>query len=156
MIIQPLTWRAILHVALYARESDRREIDACMARYDAATLANTIVSMARFGAVAALDDGTPVAVVSAVEAWPHRYEVGMFATNDWPKVARGLTRWGLRVMKPAMLAGGGHRAECRSVDFHHEAHRWLEHLGFIREAVLPDCGKNRETFFQYAWRLSDR
>ncbi len=26
---------------------------------------------------------------------------------------------------------------------------------FVREAVLPDCGRARETFVQFAWRLSD-
>jgi hypothetical protein len=71
-------------------------------------------------------------------------------------VALGATRWALRSLKPAMLAAGGHRAECRSIETHGTAHRWLESLGFVREAVLPDCGKNRETFYQYAWRLSDR
>ena len=156
MIIRPLDWRSVLHVALYIRDSDRIEIDACMARYDAADIANRVVALSRFGCVVTRDDGTPVAVVSAAEIHPGAYQVGMFATDDWPQVAFGLTRWGLRVMKPAMLAAGGHRAECRSIADHHTAHRWLESLGFTREAVLPDCGKGRETFFQYAWRLSDR
>ncbi|MGB8274062.1 MAG: hypothetical protein WCF16_02200, partial [Alphaproteobacteria bacterium] len=48
-----------------------------------------------------------------------------------------------------------HRAECRSIADHHEAHRWLERLGAVREAYLPDCGKNREPFVLFAWRLSD-
>lgn len=155
MIILPLDWRSVLHVALYIRESDRMEIDACMARYDAADLANRVTALSRFGAVAATDEGVPAAVVSAAEIHPGAYQVGMFATDDWPMVARGVTRWGLRVLKPAMLAAGGHRAECRSIADHHTAHRWLASLGFVREAALPDCGKRRETFYQYAWRLSD-
>ncbi len=155
MVILPLDWRSVLHVALYIRELDRTEIDACMVRYDAAELANRVVALSRFGAVAATDEGVPAAVVSAAEIHPGAYQVGMFATDQWPLVARGLTRWGLLVLKPAMLAAGGHRAECRSVATHTTAHRWLESLGFVREAVLPDCGKGRETFFQYAWRLSN-
>ncbi len=156
MIILPLDWRAVLHVALYIRACDRAEIDACMARYDAADLATRVVALSRFGAVAATDEGVPAAVVSAAEIHPGAYQVGMFATDRWPMVARGLTRWGLRVLKPAMLAAGGHRAECRSIANYHAAHRWLESLGFVREAALPDCGKARETFIQYAWRLSDQ
>lgn len=155
MLIMPLDWRAVLHVALYIRECDRAEIDAGMVAYDAVELAGKIVALSRFGAVAASDDGTPAAVVCAVEVYPGAYQVGMFATDDWPRVALGLTRWLRRSMIPAMLAAGGHRAECRSIAGHHTAHRWLESLGFVREAVLPDCGKGRETFYQFAWRLSD-
>lgn len=155
MTILPLDWRAVLHVALYIRESDRAEIEACMARYDAAELANRVTAFSRFGGVAVARDGAPAAVVSAAEIHTGLYQVAMFATNRWPEVALGLTRWAWRVMQPAMLAAGGHRAECRSIADHHTAHRWLESLGFVREAVLPDCGTHRETFHQYAWRLSD-
>jgi hypothetical protein len=146
----------VLHVALYIRDCDREEIDAGMVRYDAAELAERMVAFSRFGCVAATEDGTPTAVLSAVETHPGAYQVGMFATQAWPLVALGLTRWIHRTMIPAMLAVGGHRAECRSIATHTEAHRWLESLGFACEAVLPDCGKGRETFHQYAWRLSDR
>lgn len=155
MVILPLEWRSVLHVALYIREVDRLELDAGMWAYDAPAVARATVGLSRFGGVAALDDGTPAAVVAAMETTPGVYDVGMYATEDWHKVALGLTRWGLRSLKPAMLAAGGHRAECRSIEWHHEAHRWLELLGFVREAVLPDVGKNRETFIQFAWRLSD-
>ncbi len=155
MVIAPLDWRGVLHVALYAREIDRVEIAAGMARYDAAELAGQITTMARFGCVAATVHGNPAAVVSATEFYPGFYQVGMFATDDWPQVALGLTRWIRRAMIPALLAAGGHRAECRSIEDHVTAHRWLESLGFVREAVLPDCGKGRETFYQYAWRLTD-
>jgi hypothetical protein len=31
----------------------------------------------------------------------------------------------------------------------------LERLGFVMEAEIPDFGLGGETFFQYAWRLSD-
>jgi len=154
--ILPLDWRGVLHVALYARESDRIEIEACMARYDAADLANRVIALSRFGAIAADEDGAPVAAISAAEIHPGAYQVAMFATDDWSKVALGATRWALRSLKPAMLAAGGRRAECRSIASHAAAHRWLEALGFVREAVLPDCGKSRETFYQYAWRLADR
>jgi hypothetical protein len=156
MTILPLAWHAVLHVALYIRACDRVEIEAGMARYDAADLASRVIAFSRFGGVAMTDDGTPAAVVSAAELYPGVYQVSMFATDDWPQVARGMTRWIRRTMIPAMLAAGGHRAECRSIAGHETAHRWLESLGFLREAVLPDCGRGRETFFQYAWRLSDR
>lgn len=154
-MILPLEWRSALHVALYIREIDRVEIEAVQPRYDAIAMTAMVVQFARFGCVAATSDGTPAAVVAATEAYPGVYQVGMYATKDWPKVALGLTKWTLRVMRPALLQAGGHRMECRSIDSHDQAHRWLEMLGAVRECVLPDCGKDRETFFQYAWRLSD-
>ena len=97
----------------------------------------------------------PVAVVAAIECWPGFYSVGMFATDAWPEVACSLTRWARRRMAASLLAAGAHRMECRTIEGHETAHRWLERLGAVREAVMPDMGRNRETFYLYAWRLRD-
>lgn len=155
VIIRPLEEATVRHVAVRMRADDRREIAACVARFDPAEIAARVTALSRFGGVAVTDAGAPAAVVCAAELHPGVYQAAMFATDDWPCVALGLTRWIRRTMVPAMRSVGGHRAECRSIIDHRVAHRWLESLGFVREAVLPDFGSGREAFVQYAWRLSD-
>ncbi|MGB8275592.1 MAG: hypothetical protein WCF16_10035, partial [Alphaproteobacteria bacterium] len=150
VIIEPLSSSAVLHVAANMRAEDRREIDACRWVFDPEQIARETFALARFGCVAHAD-GVPVAVVAAVEYWPGFYTVGMFATDDWPKVALSLTRWARARMSAQLLAAGANRMECRVVQGHETAMRWLESLGAAREAALSDCGRNRESFFLYAW-----
>lgn len=154
MQMRPLEPDAVARVAAAMRACDRREVAAVRGALDPAAVAADACRWSRFGGVAWHGD-EPVAALGAVPTWPGVYAVWMFATDDWPRVAAGTTRWGLRVLKPALLAAGGHRAECRALIDHEAAQRWLRRLGFAREAVLPDCGRARETFVQFAWRLSD-
>ena len=148
-MILPLTLEHTLRVALVMRAEDRREIFATRHRDDAAELARLAVALSRFGAIAATALDRPVAALGAIEAWPGVFQVWMFATDDWPKVALEATRWCCRVLRPAMLAAGGHRAECASLDGHRQAQRWLERLGFRREATMPAFGRHGETFHRY-------
>lgn len=151
----PLEEVAVARVALAMRDWDRREIFATRWSYDPLRLAAQVLHYSTAGLVAGPDPDHPVAVVSIVEAWPGTAQVAMFATPDWPWIARPLTRHLLRRLRPQLLAAGLHRAECRSLDGHREAQRWLRALGFVREATLPDYGSGRETFHLYAWRLCD-
>jgi hypothetical protein len=155
MAIVPLNENLVARVALEMREADRREIFACRQSYDPLNVSYTVMKLARFGGVAISPSGRPAAVVAAIEKWPGVYEVAMFATDEWPSIAWSLSRFVVQKIKPAMLAAGGHRAECRSIEGHDSAHRWLDWLGFRCEAQLPDCGKGRETFLLFAWRASD-
>jgi hypothetical protein len=176
--IEPLALEPILHVARNMREEDRREIIATRWMFEPDQIAQETFALARFGCVAHANPPSPndpsskglwpagrssgfaqadmpVAVVAAIECWPGFYSVGMFATDAWPEVACSLTRWARRRMAASLLAAGAHRMECRTIEGHETAHRWLERLGAVREAVMPDMGRNRETFYLYAWRLSD-
>lgn len=149
----PLEPGLISHVALNMRPADAREIFACRADDDPTALAWEIMTRQPLGTVIATR--LPVAVVGAAQGWPGFFRVFMFATPAWPTVSRCTTRYVRKTLIPALLARGARRAECRSSADHHHAHRWLEALGAVREAVLPDHGRNGETFYQYAWRLSD-
>jgi RimJ/RimL family protein N-acetyltransferase len=79
----------------------------------------------------------------------------MFATERWPEVALGTTRWARRVLMPALIASGAHRAECRSLASNEASHRWLLRLGARAEARHAGYGKNREDFITFAWRRDD-
>lgn len=155
MAIVPLNENLVARVALEMREADRREIFACRPIYDPLTVSFSVMKLSRFGGVAIAPSGRPAAVLSAIEKWPGVYEVAMFATDEWPSIAWQLSRFALQRIRPAMLAAGGHRAECRSIVGHTSAHAWLTWLGFRCEARLPDFGKGREEFLLFAWRASD-
>lgn len=152
--IEPLTEISVARVALNMREADADEIFATRWSYDPLDLARQIVQLATIGFVACLDRD-PVAVVAATPIAPTTMAVGMFATSLWPKVALSTTRFARRLIQASVTEGQIHRAECRSISGHQQAHDWLELLGAVREAELPDMGRNRETFFLYAWRRRD-
>lgn len=152
--ITPLDADAVRFVAENMRDADRAEIFATRPDDDTRQIAIDTMSYARFGCVAWMDD-EPVAVVCAIPLWPGVWSVGMYATDNWPKVACTVTCWIRRVLIPNLKAAGAHRAECRSHAAHATAHRWLEHLGAIYEARLAAFGRDRETFYLYAWTLGD-
>jgi hypothetical protein len=152
--IRPLDAAAVGFVAARMREMDRAEIFATRCDDDPGRVAAETTVYARLGGVAWAGE-EPVAVVCAIPLWPGAWSVGMYATDRWPRVALGVTRWIERSLIPDLIGVGAHRAECRSLAEHAAAHRWLERLGAVREAVLPDYGRNRETFHLYTWRLND-
>lgn len=151
--IAPLERDAVTFVARRMRALDRAEIFATRWDDDPDAVAAETVALARIGCVAwngTGDAGEPVAVACAMPLWPGVWSIGLYATDAWPAVARQVTRWIKRTI-PALIAAGGHRAECRSLATHATAHRWMERLGAVREAVLTGYGRNRETFYLYAW-----
>lgn len=79
----------------------------------------------------------------------------LMATDRWPHVARAAYRWGHVTAKPFLLSKGFMRAECRTLDGHADAIRFLERLGFVRECHVPLFGARGAAFIQYAWRLND-
>jgi hypothetical protein len=152
--IEPLTPASVRAVARAMRETDRREIFALRADDDAERVAEEACLLSRFGAVAR-SNGAGIAALGAAETTPGVFEVWLFATDAWPRAAPAVIRWAVAELKPAMLAAGGHRAQCLSIADRHDAHRLLERFGFRREATLAQRGRRRETFHLYAWRLED-
>jgi hypothetical protein len=141
----------LLYVADNMRDIDKVEVYATRWDNDPATLVDNILANGKFGFIAANDEGVPVAAFGAVPMWPGVWQVWMFATDRWPEVSLGVTKYIKRIMIPSVKATDWHRAECRSVEGHVVAHRWLEMLGATRESSLPFFGKNKDTFHVYSW-----
>jgi len=152
--IEPLSPDAVRAVARTMRAADHHEIFALRADEDTDRVAEEACLLSRFGAVAHWH-GVPVAALGAAEVTPGVFEVWLFATDAWPRVAPAVLRWAVGVLKPAMLGAGGHRAQCLSITDRGDAHRMLERFGFVREATLHQRGRGRETFHLYAWRMDD-
>lgn len=104
------------------------------------------------GVICASNAGGPVAVGATIEARPNVLTLLFFATDAFPGIALGLTRFIRQRLFPAQRAAGVHRIECVSIDTHIDAHRWIEILGLRREAEMPGYGKAGETFYQFAWK----
>lgn len=97
----------------------------------------------------------PQALIAFHALTPATLAVSLMATDRWPAVARRVFRWGHASAKPLLLARGFLRAECRTLEGHADAIRFLERLGFVRECHVPLFGANGAPFIQYAWRLND-
>ena len=148
----PLTEAFVRPVAQRMRAEDRREVFATRFDDDIDSLVRELVAASRFGAVVA-HEGRPAAAMGAIEAWPGVWSAWMFATDAWPSVARATTRYARIALLSVLAEAGAHRCECKSIEGHTVAHRWLQHLGAHVEAVHPGFGRNRETFITFAWRF---
>ena len=135
------------------REMDREEIFPLIFNGSAENLAADTIAAGGISTVALLGEN-PVAVFGAKEIRPKFWNVFMFATDQWPRVALSVTKNILRVIRPHMIESGAVRADCWSIDGHTDAHRWLELLGAVREATLADYGPTRKNFHCYSWTLS--
>lgn len=150
MMLAKLNEPELLFIVDRLRERDRREIFATRWDDDPASLVSGLLAGGEFGWVAGVD-GLPIAAFGAVPTWAGNWQVWMFATDDWPKVALGVTRFIRKVMIPTLEKVGCHRAECRSMEGHDVAHRWLKSLGAHKESELSHYGRDGETFHLYCW-----
>lgn len=150
MIFRPITLHELQHVARNMRESDRREIGATMFGDDMESFSAQLMNDRDFAWTAGTEDLGPIAAFGAVPLWPGSWLVWMFATPDFPKIAMPLTRLVKRKLLPAMLSPDFQRVQCHSIEGHDFAQRWLEFLGFNREASLQCYGKGGETFHLYS------
>ena len=149
MIIEPATYDAALYVAANMRAADAEEIFATRWVEDRQALAREVAARPDFAWVAGA--GEPIACIGVLQVWPRVWEAWMFATDRFPAIGFPLTRWVQRAMMPAVAGAGAHRVHCHSIEGHHEAHRWLEALGAVRESSKPFFGRNGETFHVYRW-----
>lgn len=155
-MILPLNAELVGRVAANMRAKDRAEIYATRFREDPAEVARDCLLISRLGFVgASARDGAAIVAIGGAELWPGLWSLWMFATDRWPEVAAAATRTARRILRPALLAAGARRAECRSLASHRDAHRWLRALGARREARIPQFGKNGEDFVAYAWLRDD-
>lgn len=145
----PITYRDCLRVAENMREADKIEIYAT--RWDNSPQMLTrdcLNTSAAFGWT--IGKESPIVAIGAFPIWPNVWSVWMFATPRFPEVVLFTTKFVIKHMIKALLPIC-HRAECRSIEGHLSAHKWLEILGARREATLTDYGKDGQTFYVYRW-----
>ena len=139
------------HVVQRMRDRDLDEVLATQWSDDKEAFANSVLRVGHFGFVLHHDDGEPIVCCGAIPMWPDVWSVWMFATDRFDEIALSTTRFAKRHFFTGLDAAGWHRLECRSLDRHTVAHRWLESLGAYKESEVNNYGKRGERFFVYCW-----
>jgi hypothetical protein len=134
----------------HLRDLDRQECSATHFSDDPLVWAEMIYRAGKFQWVA-YHDGVPVAAIGAAPRWGHVWNAWCLGTDDFPRVAYSLSKHVKRVMLPAVIEAGMHRADTFALKDYDKACKWLEFLGAQREAELANWGKNGETFVSYVW-----
>lgn len=153
MQVQDPTFDSALYIAQRMREWDAKEIYATRWDDNPADLAADVMGCGAFSWVCGLDE--PIAVLGAAPMHPGCWSVFMFGTDAFDKIRISMTRFVRQVMIPGLLGANFRRAECRSIEGHVQAQRWLEVCGGKREATLEDYGRGGETFYLYRWKPED-
>lgn len=153
MRIDPPDFESVRHIFRNARERDRREISLVCGFWDEDAFAREMVDQwllrGAWGGV--FSDRDPVAVLTMLRETPRSLQVGMLATDEFPRIAVPVTRYVRRIVDPLVRKAGFTRMECRCWSEHHDARRWLQICGAKQEAEIPGYGANGETFIQFAW-----
>lgn len=147
------TFNTALYIAERMREWDAKEIYATRWDDSPSDLAADVMGTGAFSWVCGLDE--PIAVLGATPMHKGCWSVYMFATDKFDTIRISMTRFVKQVMIPGLVAADFRRAECRSIEGHTQAQRWLEMTGGKREAVLSDYGREGETFYLYRWSPAD-
>jgi hypothetical protein len=151
MRIARINYPDLLYVADNMRDMDKNEIFATRWDENPESLVDSIMKYGDFGWVVGSEDGIPIAAFGAIPIWPGSWQVWMFATDRWNEVSTQVTKFIKRVMIPAIVDAGWNRAECKSIEDHPTAHRWLEMLGATHEHTLACFGKDGQAFRLYSW-----
>jgi hypothetical protein len=102
------------------------------------------------------DTNEPVAALGAYAMTPVVAGCWAFGTDGWPRVVKGVTRHVKRVMVPALLKEGFHRAECRALAKREDTKLWLTSLGWKAEAAMSEFGVRHEDFTLFAWLANEQ
>lgn len=144
---------AIKHVALGMRDRDYTEIEAMTPVTGRAELATYLAeAYGNNPAVLAVgfEGGPPVVVGGLIEWRPNVASLFLCATDDFPKLAKPLTRFIRDDLMFNAQARGVHRFEAVSMAGYDAAHRWLGHLGLTQEATCRGYGKRGENYIQFS------
>lgn len=149
--IEPASTADVRTVALAMRERDFAEITATNSVGTRDELADLLAF--RYGGrrdvLVGKHDDDPICIGGTIEMWPGVMSLLFFATDDFPKIGRGITRWLKRELFPRYLDAGIHRIQAISLDGYDEVHAWLRALGLTEEGRFPGFGRNGEAFVQF-------
>jgi hypothetical protein len=139
----------VAHVARNMREWDRREIYATRWDDNSESLAYEVMQTGEVRWVAGLEE--PIAAFGCAPMWPGCWSMWLFAADDFHRIGLSVTRLVTRSIVPMLWDGGAHRLECRSMEGHVDAQRWLSTIGAEREATLKGFGRDGQDFHIYTW-----
>ena len=152
MRIDAPTRADVLEVASNLRPKDMAELTAANPGHDADSI--PLLMADRYGdaetSLGAWLDEEPIAIGAIVPTSPGVAHIGLFATDDFPRIALAMTRFIRNRLIPQYEAHGFTRFECASIAGYDEAHRWIETLGLQRADTLAGFGAGGEDFIRFA------
>lgn len=157
MKIEPATKADVFEVALDMRQRDFAEFSAVSFANSRDELATLLAE--RYGdrhdVLCGSWKGRPVCIGGFVMARPNVITLLFFATDDFPQIGLGITRFIRKNLFPKLAAAGAHRIEAVSLAEYSEIHAWLATIGLRPETgPLLGYGRNGEAFIQFA-KVSD-
>jgi hypothetical protein len=96
-------------------------------------------------------DYEPICCFGAYQTFPGLFEMWMFATDNLSNIGKSMTTAVREVIVPHLFACGARRLECRTMEGHVEAQRWLKAVGARYESSAPNFGRGGQTFHTYRW-----
>ena len=139
-----------LYVIQRMRDWDRREIFATRDEEDDLELLQAILDSGEVAWLAGREE-EPIALYGCRPMWRGVWSMWFLATDNIGKIGKSVTRQVRNDIVPGLFREGAHRLECRSMEGHLDAQRWLLSLGAIREGTNRAFGRNREDFHVYVW-----
>jgi len=152
-MIERATADDIRHVAMNMRARDFEEFTATAPTDSRRHLADMLAHRysSRDDVLCGSLDGEPICIGGTIEAWPGVISLLFFATDDFPKIGRPITRFIRRELFPRYLEAGIHRIQAISLDGYSEVHDWLRAIGLAQETEpMLGYGKRGEAFVQFA------
>ena len=148
--LTPLEPMALSHIIGNLREWDRREVFATRADDCEDALLDDAMASGDVSWIA-WDGREPVAAFGCMPLWRGVWSMWLFATDNFHKIGISVTKTIVRDIVPALWNGGAHRLECKSMEGHVQAQRWLETIGAKRECTHVNFGREGQDFHVYTW-----
>ena len=154
--IRPATLRDLSYTAANAREIDRRELYASGPRSpsEAGWVTWYLTQNTGGEGYCVWLDGNPefaFGFTCQSQLTPWLYSAWAWGSEKTIYCMPELHRWGAVHVLPTIKRLGAERVEARSLFEHTEAHRWMQSLGFRKEAVMDKWGRNGERFVLLVW-----
>jgi hypothetical protein len=140
----------VLYVIGRMRAWDRREIFATRDGDSDLDLLEAVMASGDVSWIAGRDE-EPIAVYGCRPMWPGVWSMWLFATDNLGRIGKSVTQHVRTVIVPGLFREGARRLECRSMEGHTDAQRWLLHLGAVREGTNRAFGRDGEDFHVYVW-----
>lgn len=143
------------YVARRMRDMDRKEIYSARFRKDDESLIQDFALQLHHGlhaycyTVASKFHPRPIAIVGILMTSPKAGYAHLFATDEWKKIFRDVTKFVRDVVIADCLKAGMRRVELRTLASWKSNRVWLEYLGAKFESEID--GLCDEPFAQYAW-----
>lgn len=149
MTLHEVSGANLLYVLDRARAPDREELLALQRGDNWAELIDDLLRSPGlrfcFGA------GKPAICLGGCELHPGVWQAWSFATEDFSKIVRPVTRFAKDVMLPAFIRMGMHRGQAIASVDNRMAHKWLRLLGAREEATLKAYGRDGQDFVMFRW-----